>query len=94
MKQARADLGVSQSFVAHNLGISQGHYSKLENGKTCLSLTDWMIFCKLVRLDYNSIFYGHPVGLPKLDGEKSEFWKARFPKHPNIASILIKSVSH
>ena len=76
MKQARILMRImrlrqefSQTFVAQGLGISQGQYSKLENGKTTISLSTWVTFCRLLHLDYNSIFYdvAHTdcTGLPK-----------------------------
>ena len=94
MRHARTELSLSQSFVAHNLGISQGQYSKLENGKARLSLMDWIEFCRLLGLDYNSIFYGHPTELLKKNAEKFEILNSRFPNYPNVASNLTKSVSH
>ena len=63
MKEARARLSLSQSFVALHMGISRREYSKLESGKAMIGLSHWITFCKLFELDYNCIFYGgldHP----------------------------------
>ena len=58
IKEARARLSLSQSFVALRLGISKRQYSEIENGKAMIGLSHWLTFCKLFELDYNCIFYG------------------------------------
>jgi transcriptional regulator with XRE-family HTH domain len=55
IKKRRETLGFSQDYVAHELDISQAAYSKLESGKTEMSVSQFLSLCRVLQEDFNAL---------------------------------------
>ena len=53
IKKCREDLGYSQEYMASVLEISQPAYSKIEAGKSELSLSHIITICRTLETDFN-----------------------------------------
>ena len=53
IKKCREDLGYSQEYMASVLEISQSAYSKIEAGKSELSLSHIITICRTLETDFN-----------------------------------------
>jgi transcriptional regulator with XRE-family HTH domain len=51
VRMARIVKSMSQEFIAHELGMSQSAYSKLEKGQTCLGFIQAIRLAKLLDID-------------------------------------------
>ncbi len=54
MLDARKKLGLTQAFVASQIGISQGALSKMERGLLVPSAIQWLEFCRLAKIQPDS----------------------------------------
>lgn len=50
MKHLRLTNNYTQEYIAHELGISQKSYSKIENGEVCLSLDKMNILAEIYQV--------------------------------------------
>lgn len=50
MKHLRLTNNYTQEYIAHELGISQKAYSKIENGEVCLSLDKMNVLSEIYQV--------------------------------------------
>jgi len=56
LRNARNQKGYTQEYVAESLGISQKHYSRLENGKSGITLEYLEKICKKLEIELQDLF--------------------------------------
>ncbi len=55
VRQMRADKGYSQTFVALKLGISQNAYSKIESGKSTITVGKLVFIADILEVDLQEL---------------------------------------
>lgn len=55
LKKMRRELGWSQDYVARELGMSQNNYSRIENGKSHITLTQLKDISKVMSVDLKEL---------------------------------------
>lgn len=55
LKDIRLKNNFTQEYIAFELGITQKAYSKLENGKTCISLNRILQLAKIFKIEPSSL---------------------------------------
>jgi transcriptional regulator with XRE-family HTH domain len=53
-RERRTELGLFQSEIADRVGISQGHYSMIENGQRDAEFVTVVKICQILRVDLNA----------------------------------------
>lgn len=61
LKQARAQAGYTQQFIANELGISRPTYVKIENDPSVATIAQAKRICTLLSKNYENIFLHHNV---------------------------------
>lgn len=56
IKSKRILEGISQEFIALELGISQNSYHKIESGKTNLKVVTLLKIADILNINYNDLF--------------------------------------
>ncbi len=55
LKKMRRELGWSQDYVARELGMSQNNYSRIENGKSQITLTQLKDISRVMSVDLKEL---------------------------------------
>ena len=51
MRQARVDIGLTQSQLANLIGVRQSYFSKYEAGQKRLDIVELVTLCNILKLD-------------------------------------------
>lgn len=86
LKKIRSMLGWSQQNVADELGITQRHYGRIENGEVDISLSMLYNICDVYKIDISvlmnlqpSVFYANITG--KQEHSHNTFYNSTDVKH-------------